>query len=128
VLGLAAWATFPFPADSPLRIISPLEFAAVSALQTYVALALLCATVALLLRRFGVLSQRVLLLIGAAASAMVGAWLSCDWSETCELIEGVTKFVVHGGTCFAAIGALSLFWWWLAHRGRTHEHSPDRVA
>ena len=128
VIGFAAWATFPFPADSPLGNVSPLELAAMNALQVHVALALVSFTAALSLRRFGVLNRRVLLLVGAAVSAMVGAWLSCDWGETCELIEGVSRFVLHGCTCFALVGALSVFWWWLASRGPTHEHAPYRVA
>ena len=116
VVGLFSWATFPFQTDSPLSTISPLEFAALSSLQIYVPLAILCVTVAFLLRRLGVLSRRVLLIIGAAVSAMIGAWLSCDWSERCELVEGGVRFVVHGSTCFAVAGALSMFWWWLANR------------
>jgi hypothetical protein len=93
------------------------------ALSFHIFLALLYAAAALILRQVGLLTRRVLFVLGVALSLVVASWLAFESTSYLPTSEVLADFAIQAIVCLIAFTLISALWWRLATSAPTRSEA-----
>jgi hypothetical protein len=89
-------------------------FSAIAVLPLYLGLVVSYGLVALVLRGFGLLTRRTIIVIGSVASILLGGWLACDWGPSCSPLDALPFFAAQFSISLVLLSGTSALWWRVA--------------
>ena len=123
---VGAKLTYPeFHSGAAMPLWDAFESALLGTSPIYLILVAVVMASSLVLKHFGLLSRKALLVVGCAVSLALATSISCDWSETCEATQLLVNLPVFFCVMLAASVALAFLWWWLASNPSLKRAPPD---